>query len=314
MRKPVIQISAILLAMTTLFLSGCKGDTSTTNNDTEKTETSVSATEPVTTTPVSSTATTSVAEERQISDELLQMIEVYPVSEITAPDGETLSKYDAVNIIDNIIMFDCAYVRYANPLFDNTDISPELFNWETYEFNTNITISDNTGYFQLKQGDKLDNGLTVTKTETAFSIMNVADENGDVRQEAMVLSSSAEFAGEATIEGILYCFPGIPEYIDVQGDLKLYPNPTVDNKIFVPYNTVQMPVRVVDPNREYALIFDGCAYNLGNIDTISLNIKDWFETTDYVPCKVTISNIQLIYDDNRMGQMCKGEIKQVEKI
>ena len=142
------------------------------------------------------------------------MIEAYPVSEITAPDGETLSKYDAVNIIDNIIMFDCAYVRYANPLFDNTDISPELFNWETYEFNTNITISDNTGYFQLKQGDKLDNGLTVTKTETAFSIMNVAVENCDVRQEAMVLSSSAEFAGEATIEGIQNYVLGIKSSTD----------------------------------------------------------------------------------------------------
>ena len=245
---------------------------------------------------------------------LSELIDSFPVIDISAPDGATLSKYDAIGAYDNRIVFDCGFIRYAKPLFDNTEISPGLFNWETYEFNIGISEADNTGYFQVKEGQRLDNGLAVSKAETTFAVINVEDDNGNKHKETAVVNSVAEFSGEITIEGVLYCFPGIPEYIDVQGDLKFYPNPTADNNILVPYDMVQMPTRVVDPNRNYALIFDGCAFSLGNINDIPVDIKSQFETKDYINAKITINNLRIIYDEDFAGTICCGEIKQVEAI
>ncbi len=241
-----------------------------------------------------------------------ELIEKFPLDEIQAPDGTTLFKGDAIGAYDNRICFDTAFVRYAYPLFESTDTSDHLFDWETYEFNENLIKSESTDYFLIKKGDILSNGLVASNTESVFEAMNFSDEAGNIKKGVWLLKSSVEFEGEVTIEGVLYCFPGIPEYIDVQGDLKLYPNPTVDTKILVPYNTVQMPTRIVDPNRNYALIFDGVAFNLGNINEIAVDIKSLFEENDYVYCKVTIDHLRLIYDDDFAGQICYGEIKEVE--
>lgn len=245
---------------------------------------------------------------------LSELLDLFPVSDIAAPDGTTLSKYDAIDAYDNRIVFDCGFVRYAKPLFDNTELSPGLFNWDTYEFSNETDISDNTGYFRVTEGQRLDNGLTVSRAETAFSVINVEDDNGNKRKEAAVVNSVAEFSGEITIEGVLYCFPGTPEYIDVQGDLKFYPDSTAGESILVPYDMVQMPTRIVDTNRNYALIFDGCSYSLGNINDVSVNIKSLFETTDYVNAKITVSNLRIVYDDEFAGRICYGELKQVEAI
>lgn len=80
------------------------------------------------------------------------------------------------------------------------------------------------------------------------------------------------------------------------------------------YDMVQMPTRVVDPNRNYALIFDGCAFSLGNINDIPVDIKSQFETKDYINAKITINNLRIIYDEDFAGTICCGEIKQVEAI
>ena len=243
-----------------------------------------------------------------------ELIEKFPVEEIQAPDGTTLYKSDAFGAYDDRICFDTSFVRYAYPLFESTDASEQLFDWETYEFNSNMAISESTDYFQIKKGEVLSNGLIASDAITTFSVRNISDEDGNIQKQPFLIKSSIEFEGEVTIEGVLYCFPGIPEYVDVQGDLKLYPNPTVNNSILVPYKMVQMPTRIVDPNRNYALIFDGVAYNLGNINEISVNIKSLFEENDYVYCKVTIDHLQLIYDEDFAGQICYAEIKEVEVV
>ena len=319
-------LSALSIIVALVLFAGCNSKAeNTAAKETTAAESAETTIPESVATPAETTAASKIEEETAAEqtaaggaeagkEGLSDLLDLFPVSDIAAPDGTTLSKYDAIDAYDNRIVFDCGYVRYAKPLFDNTDISPWLFNWDTYEFNNETGESDNTGYFQVKEGQQLDNGLTVSKAETTFSVINVEDDNGNKRKETAVVNSIADFSGEITIEGVLYCFPGTPEYIDVQGDLKFYPNPTADESILVPYDMVQMPTRIVDPNRNYALIFDGCSYSLGNINDVSVNIKSLFETTDYVNAKITVSNIRIIYDDEFAGRICYGELKQVEAI
>lgn len=104
----------------------------------------------------------------EISEDLEKAKSELTVKNITGLNGEKLSVDSAVNIVDDLIVYDHSYFVY-----NSSDI------------------------FTVKKGDKLENGLICTDAETVFSITSV---------EPSIYCSDSCFSGELTLTGTIHCF------------------------------------------------------------------------------------------------------------
>lgn len=241
-------------------------------------------------------SSTSDSPETSVDPQTQALIDAFALDSFTAPDGSTVNKSEAVYAggseesgVTFAIGFDFSYMRYAEPLFDNTFDNPDLIDWDTLEFNTDIGfLVENTNYFKVKAGDTLENGLTVESAQYWIGT------DGEVFSSEIILN------GELTLEGILYCFAEIPEYIDNQGDLLFFADSTKNHLIPVARGYgIDTTARWMYDN--FAAIYDGQNIHFGNINDISVDIDDLFRDVNYVKAKITMKGVRVMYTENGGG-------------
>ena len=241
-------------------------------------------------------SSTSDSPETSVDPQTQALIDAFTLDSFTAPDGSTVDKSEAVYAYGSeesgttlTIGYDFSYMRYAEPLFDTTFDNPNLIDWDTLEFNTDIGfLVENTNYFKVKAGDTLENGLTVESAQYWIGT------DGEVFSSEIILN------GELTLEGILLCFADIPEYIDNQGDLLFFADSTKNHLIPVAREYgIDITARFMYDN--FAAIYDGQNIRFGNINDISVDIDDLFRDVNYVKAKITMKGVRVMYTENGGG-------------
>lgn len=300
------------LAAGTLMLSGCSGvsesepvstlSANNSGNSSEGDSTSVSQTNNESSTP-SDTQTPSVS----LDPETQKLIDEFPLDTFVGFDGNEVKKTDAVGAMQGeggqitYLTYDFAYLRYAKPVWKNTLLNKNLMDWETFEFDEEIEyhIAD-PNYFSVKVGDTLDNGLSVTKATTIFYPQFVETENGETSLEMHQSRSSINFEGQLTLSGILHCFAGDSDYIDMDGDLHFYADPTNGDVIVSSGESPLMDsiMTVADAETKFVLVYDGQRFTLGNINEGSvIDLKGIIDKGEYRNATVTLDNIRVVYTD-----------------
>lgn len=196
-----------------------------------------------------------------------EIIPAYPEEFVSLPDGTEVNKneaFEAYGTAENpILEFTFGFMRYGNPIFDNTIDDDSCFDFDTMTFNTDNTENEGLTYFKVKEGDVLDNGLTVTKAR-----YRITWEDGQRYASNIVVFN--DNTGYVTYEGILRYFPE-DDYMISAGDLYFYPDPS---------GSVQVPVLFTDSYSEgepisfvdgdTALRTDGGVIYVGNVDKDNL--------------------------------------------
>ncbi|MCH5321618.1 MAG: hypothetical protein J1E36_07620, partial [Eubacterium sp.] len=241
-------------------------------------------------------SSTSDSPETSVDPQTQALIDAFALDSFTAPDGSTFNKSEAVYAAASedgstyAIGFDFSYMRYAEPLFDSTFDNPNLIDWDTLEFNTDIGfLVENTNYFKVKAGDTLENGLTV---ESAQYWINSAGE---------MFSSEIVLSGELALEGILYCVAENPEYVDEQGDLMFFADSTKSSFVPMPNSSVDFTEKWTDTSDNFAAVFDGKRIHFGNINDVSVDLSDTFRNSSYVEAKITMKGVRVMYTENGGG-------------
>lgn len=226
---------------------------------------------------------------RSDGDGFKELINIFDMDDIEAPDGEILKKADADYLYGNSEQVFCAgydfsYMRKVRPYFRNTFDEPDMINWETLEVSDKREqeIVPSSEYFKIKMGDVLENGLTVKTAQTAFG----CGLNGTL------FDLKIELDGEITIEGIIECVPE-DEYTVGKGALLFYPDSTKQSDIFSPYQDYgRYPYTFVDSEKKFAMVCDGVDLFLGSVYEVSSSVSDLFANDTYIKAKVTLSDIQ----------------------
>lgn len=243
----------------------------------------------------------------QIDAKTKLMIDTFSLDSFTAPDGNTVSKSDAVFALGDeehtfAVGFDFSYMRYAKPIFTTTFDDPSLIDWETFELkNEPYAPVEAPNYFKIKAGDILDNGL---KVETAKYWVNAS---GEIYESEIVLN------GDLTLDGVLYCIAGDPDYIDAKGDLLFFSDTTKSSLIPTPkdlFDFIDCHINTMD---NFAVYFDGKVIRLGNINEVSVDLFDKFDSGNYIKAKITMRGMRLMYNDNG-GAFIFAEPVSVEKL
>ena len=255
-------------------------------------------------------SSTSDSPEISVDPKTQAFIDAFALDSFTAPDSSTVNKSEAVYAAGSeesgvvfTVGFDFSYMRYAEPLFDNTFDNPDLFDWEdTLAFNTDVNyMLENPNYFKVKSGDTLENGLTV---ESAQYWINT---------DGSVFSSEIILNGELTLEGIFRCIKGNAEYIEKDGDLLFYADSNKNHFVPVAVTPVDWVWGWIDTNDSLAVVYDGTTIKFGNINDASTDIVNVFKDVNYVKAAVTMNNIRLIYQENG-GAFFIAELVSVDVI
>lgn len=221
---------------------------------------------------------------------------------IAAPDGGTLSKDDAVSADGHFLKFDHSYIRYAKPIFKNTLDDSELINWKTLEFRDDpYAIVENTNYFKVRAGDKLENGLTIKSAEYETFPNGIAG-------RSLII-----FDGEIALEGILYCHPD-DGYNVTKGQLEFWADATKCDSIPLPcgspYETNQVD-SFVDSVSEFAIICDGGPITVGNVDDMSIDLSGIIAPGEWAKAKITIRDLHKGWSESSSFLSC-AELVSVE--
>lgn len=220
------------------------------------------------------------------------------------PDGSRVEKGEAVISNADIMGFNFAIMRYAQPVYWDTDTNSDLYDFENFEYNISPCIKiENIEYIKILTGQTLENGLTVSEASCM-----AYDAGGVCRVGAVDFSLD----GSITMDGILYCAED-DEYIDAQGDVIFYPNPTQSDYIPMPYEAdTALTFSGLDLNSKFAFICDGGPFRLGNINDMNTDISDYFENGHYVKVKAELTGIKVRYDESRGGILTKAVLADVE--
>lgn len=212
----------------------------------------------------------------------------------TAPDGTEIPLTDATSNMWESLVFDFAYMRYAEPVYSDTVSNPELYDFENYEFTVDTDAEVEATPFMVKKGDVLDNGLTVA--EASYMVAPYG-----------VRMNEVELEGEITLEGLLFCYFE-EEYGFDQDELIFYPDPTSGTvpMIYSPYTMTA--ISGVDLYSEFAFVCDGRFFSLGSINDVGS--ADWFAEGSFVRAEVTLENLRLNDNDN-FGTRCYATAKKV---
>lgn len=174
----------------------------------------------------------------------------YPAEEVELPDGSSVSKTEAVRSYGDeeqpYLEFNFGFLRYAKPIFQSTLDDPDCFNYDSQEFTEPIDpIISEPDYFKVKDGDVLENGMTV---ESANYKVTWKDGKQCFEESKIVLG------GKMTCEGILLCR---------RNNIIFYADPTGDTPIPVFCSsgdgTERLETVILD---ETAFVIDGAGISL----------------------------------------------------
>lgn len=258
--------------------------------------------------------TTEKGEDDSDKHNLSAALEAFPLETFTAPDGSEHSKYEAVSGIydpdtySNSLCFDFSYIRYAQPIYYDTDSNPEIYDFENNakgEIFSDTLIKD-AEYFQVKAGQTLNNGLTVSEAYT-----NIHSSNND--KGYGVSSSEVRLDGSLTMSGIIYKYSDDVNFILEEGDLLFYPNPVANENFPAPFTDSSDSLSSgIDLNQKFAFIADSTRLELGNISESDINLTSIFDNGDYAKVKVTVTDIVIRYFESGGGNRCRGTLTAIE--
>ena len=225
---------------------------------------------------------------------LEEAIAGFPSDSFTAPDGTEIMLTEATSNMWDSLFFDFAYMRYAQPIYSDTVIDPDLYDFENFEFTVDEHAEVEAAPFKVVKGQVLDNGLTVTEASYAVAPYGAR-------------MNIVELEGEMTLEGLLFCFFE-EEYGYDQDELIFYPNPT-SATVPVIYDPFLRTMSGVDLYSEFAFVCDGNIFRLGSINDVGS--ADWFRDGSYVRARITLSDLKLEWNDT-VGPRCYAAPKNVE--
>ncbi|MCM1055914.1 MAG: hypothetical protein NC394_10385 [Bacteroides sp.] len=200
--------------------------------------------------------------------------------EISFPDRSVLRKSQAVSTPLNdefpILEYDFGFLRYMDSYSDN------------------YPITDSNGWFKVRAGDTLENGMTV-KAASYF----VAFYDWDTH----FYSSTAELSGETEASGTLYCLA------EDRGDFsagELYFYPDTENNVTLPHMAGLLPNGP-----------DTLRISLGNIDTLedeylSDRLKELFEDGETARVSLTLADLRFwsfLSADRERVEEADGKLK-----
>ncbi len=314
------------LALLTAF-TGC--DNSETSRSALNSENSVSAPESTVNDLENSDNSKSTPEssesvpETLLSNEQLEMISGLKMQSLVGPDGKTVSMTDAVNATNNnieklysqelltdengdfildengmpqtdnalvnvMLTFDFAYMRYARPYFytgehiedEEREVLPEM------------------EWFKVREGDKLDCGLTVKKA--LFEMYPV------LGWEHLTHLQTIELDGEITLEGMLFATTNPNDYASKVGDLNFFVDPTKSEGIPVVRLDHDKNEEWYNLNRFIYTEYDEQYYEsdvanmwyIGNINDDDFDESAVFGGDEFVRVKATLKNVKLdVFDE-----------------
>lgn len=296
---------AAMLAAGSLMLGGCNGVSESDHVSTPPVDSSQNSSKNETSTQQSDDESNTQSGTQMPTDlldpEVKKLIDEFPLDAFVGFDGKEVKKTDAVGAMKGedgqitYLTYDFAYLRYAKPVWKNTILNADVIDWETYEFNddTPRRIS-NPNYFSVKAGDTLDNGLSVKKATTIFY-----PQTTETGLEICQSRSTIDFEGQLALSGILHCVSGDSDYIDMDGDLFFYADPT-DGKLFAPSKeNIKMDrlVSIVDPETKFALLCDGQKFCLGNVNDDVMDLSGVINKGEYRGAKVTLDNVRVVFTE-----------------
>lgn len=244
--------------------------------------------------------------------DLKTLIEKFPLDSFIALDGIPVNKSEAIyahGVTDNktnVLGFDFAFIRYAQPIFyntlDNADVI-DLVDTQTYKTKEDPEPITNLNYMRVKIGDKLKNGLTV----------KYADYHIGRHGEAS--STEVSLEGEMTLEGILFSYPENYDHNYPKGYLTFYADPTkCDSFPIFGYDMASKDTEnvscFVDPEREFAIVGENTNIRFNNFDRLlEQNYSDIsplleevvpgvskiIDPGEYVKVRITIKDIYAHY-------------------
>lgn len=238
---------------------------------------------------------------------LKELIDAFEMDDFPAPDGEILKKADAVGVEGSgdyvyAVTYDFAYMRKVQPVFVNTLDDPSAFDWDNMEFKSMPETPEHLGWFKIKAGDVLDNGLTVKSASLSLG-------HG---MDSLVYYTSAEFDGELTLEGVLYCYPE-DDYNISKGDVIFFPNTAKHLDFVVPYDDLDSePNMVCMPGSEFALLHSGKGIGFGSESELPNGISELFAHDNIVKASVILTDLR--YRKTTTGVRISANVKSAEPL
>ncbi|HBH95687.1 MAG TPA: hypothetical protein DDX91_08030 [Ruminococcaceae bacterium] len=290
-----------------------------TSSPTVKTDEPVSDSAPIIRTdePVSDPAPIirTEAPEMNEAEKLKAALEILPFDSFPAPDGSTIRKEEAISSIDNsddgtayILVYDGAYIRYASPIYIDTDFNPSLYHFSSDTWNSGI-LSETREIigecFKVKKGDVLENGLKVMEARS----LKKANLYYAQHEFNAFYSSEIIFEGSLTLEGVLYRSPEYEFGVADENEVLFFPNPTKNG--FIPCmvtDTAEANInktlinnlaKFTDKNNEFAFISGvkiQSAFNLGDLSEIA-SFSGKLSKGECLKATITITDIEIRFSE-----------------
>lgn len=201
--------------------------------------------------------------------------------------------------VDTHLKYDFAYISYANPYFTFFSVDdPEKEQSKLDEPRKEIEkLNSNRKWLKVKAGDKLENGLTVTKAEC--EVVPIA--------KTHYYSMALQLSGEFTMEGILE-YQERGNYLTAAGNGLFYADPTVTNGVPILFNNTKGSYSTIKGYRTASIACDGQDMVLGMIDDLNLDMNEIFpDGRNLARVKITFRD-PFFYVDDSTDQMRSGDI------
>lgn len=200
----------------------------------------------------------------------------YNLLTIQSEDGEVHKDF----ISGSNLGFYSTYIRYQQPVFYNNIDDPNLIDWNTGDLNKPIVDIEDPGYFKVKAGDKLENGLTVKSAESLFT-----------RDAGELTSNMVEFEGNLALEGILYC-----NSTGERGKLYFFADAAKSDPIPLirTEELSSIPDRTcpfIGDTDKFAVNADGAGIELGLLNESPIDLSGIISPGGCVRAKITVSDL-----------------------
>lgn len=297
--KKDFKLLLILAIMFSLFLTACENNQNLPAETSGK-ETSVSTNANTLSSDIETTYTSLSPDEQ-----LQAAINSFPIDTFITPDGNEHSFSEAVSgiydesINTKLLTFGIGYLGYANSFFYDSYSDPELFleNFEFNKYEDKIYDEIKKGmpkFFEVKSGQELENGLTVSSTEFSLTPIDRPNEKG-----AEITSIEVKTKGSLELSGVLFHISQDPQYLTALGDVMFYPDTLNNSNIPYPYCKAPddlMPLYSgIDVKNEFSFVTSGVPYYLGNINDMDIDVSEFFADKDYVKVNVTLTDPYMTY-------------------
>lgn len=277
--------------------------------------------------------------EPELSNDIKRLIDEYPcVLEFTKRDDTVLSPSEIIRVqfpsderINAQVTYGSAYMSFGLPIFattldnddwkSNGDGFSDALDWLIYCRDETEKSFAGHNFFEVKPGDKFENGLVVKSAETTYIAMlpEAVDEwkNDPYATEYdPFYKTIIEFDGTLTLEGILYKYAYDEDYNAAPNDVFFYPDTTKNEFVPMWHN---MPSETALLDSDVAVIHDGMYY-LGNLDGfgyfpgVDYDVDEILGDKNYARVKITLKNICIGSVDRSTQSPQRAEIADIERI